>query len=66
MTPNAHDACVFNKVGEKDDQITVAFHVDDLLITSGDKWFNQTPQDEFRGNIREHDRCSFVFVYDHI
>jgi hypothetical protein len=36
MTPNAHDACVFNKVGEKGDQITVAFHVDDLLITSGD------------------------------
>ena len=31
---NPYDACVFNKTYDDGEQVTVAFHVDDLLITS--------------------------------
>jgi hypothetical protein len=31
---NAHDACVFNKIGPDGNQITVVAHVDDLMVTS--------------------------------
>ena len=34
---NKHECCVFNKTNEDGTQCTVAFHVDDLLITSESK-----------------------------
>jgi hypothetical protein len=33
---NAYDQCVFNNTIGQDEQVTVAFHVDDLLITCND------------------------------
>ena len=32
--PNAYDLCVFNKTSADGNQITIAFHVDDLIMTS--------------------------------
>jgi hypothetical protein len=32
--PNAYDPCVFNKSGVSGNQVTIAVHVDDLLVTS--------------------------------
>ncbi len=34
---NPYDMCVFNKFGEDGSQITIALHVDDLLVTSTSK-----------------------------
>ena len=34
---NPYDVCVFNKYGEDGEQITIAIHVDDLLVTSASK-----------------------------
>ena len=33
FTQNPYDLCVFNKIGSNGNQITVALHVDDMLIT---------------------------------
>ena len=33
FTPNDYDGCLFNKATDEGKQITVAFHVDDLLVT---------------------------------
>lgn len=34
FTANEYDACIFNKFGEDGVQVTIAVHVDDLLVTS--------------------------------
>jgi hypothetical protein len=34
---NPYDVCVFNKYREDGEQITIAIHVDDLLVTSASK-----------------------------
>ena len=56
-TANPYDACLFNKtVDEK--QITVAFHVDDLLVTSTCEELMNTLEDHLNGNFTNITVCN--------
>jgi len=53
MKANEHDACVFNKTSEKGVQITIAFHVDDLLVTCTDSSEIQQLVEHLKSNFEK-------------
>ena len=60
FTQNPYDLCVFNKIGSNGNQITVALHVDDMLITCKD----QCELDRFRDHILDLYKDSSVHTGD--
>ena len=69
---NAYDPCVLNKTGGNGMQVTICFHVDDLMVTSADPIMVQTIVDQLKTRFGEvtvhmgtvHNYLGMVFDYE--